>query len=87
MDIQKYLPKGTSAGTIARLDEIELGRILIHAFAVEDGLRDKALRRNPSINTADVRKDFRHKLGELEGLAFLNWLKTSAQKQVNGGTP
>jgi len=86
MDIRDYLPPGGDAGTVARMEETGLGRILIHAFEVETVKRDKAYRRSPQINTTDVRQDIRHKLGEIDGLAFLSDLRQAALKASPGAT-
>ena len=82
MDIQKYLPPGSNPGDLAHMDETEIGRILKHAVNVEiERIRAKP----PQIDTTDSRLDFRHDLGEIKGLGFLDKLRQEAIKHVTGG--
>ena len=84
MDLAKYMPNGASALTLATMDATELGKILIYAFDVETRKRTREYQARPRANTEEIRKDIRHKLGEVDGLAFLEELRTAAADHVSG---
>ena len=84
MDVQKYIPAGSSVHTLATMQQTEVGRIVLHALRVEAERRNRVTRSNPRINTEAVRDDIRHKLGEIEGLEWLERLQKAAMKALSG---
>ena len=85
MDARKYIPAGSSVSTLASLEHTEVGRIIIHALRVESERRSEAIQRRPMVNTEDVREDVRHKLGEIDGLKWLERLHRAAKDAESGG--
>ena len=65
--------------TLARMETSEVGRILLFSIERETALRDRALHRRPRYDSENIREDARHKLGEIDGLEFLNKLHRAAQ--------
>lgn len=84
MDARKYIPTGSAVTTLASMEQTEVGRIVLHALRVESERRTKAMKRGPRVNTEDMREDVRHKLGEIEGLEWLERLKAAAVEMVSG---
>lgn len=84
MKVTDYLPTGASVQTIATMETTEVGRTILHALRVEKAKRDRFLHRNPKANTENMRDDIRHKLGEIDGLEFIERLRNAAQEVVSG---
>jgi hypothetical protein len=84
MDVQKYIPAGSSVQTLATMEQTEVGRTVLHAIRVEAERRNRAMRRQPQINTEAVREDIRHKLGEIEGIEWLERLQRAAMEVLSG---
>ena len=84
MDVQKYIPAGSSVHTLATMQQTEVGRIVLHALRTEAERRNRVTRANPRINTEAVRDDIRHKLGEIEGLEWLERLQKAAAESLSG---
>ncbi len=81
--IDKYIPVGRSVSDLARAEEVELGKILVHAFQVRAKERETEYKANPKVNTEKMKHDIRYKIGEVEGLEFLSWLIEEAKKSVS----
>lgn len=62
------------------MEATEVGRIVLHALRVERERRTLKMRKSPKIGCEDAKEDMRHKLGELDGLGFLEALKNAAQE-------
>ena len=84
MDVQRYIPAGSSVHTLATMQQTEVGRTVLHALRVEAERRNRVTRSNPRINTEAVRDDIRHKLGEIEGLEWLEMLQRAATESLGG---
>ena len=84
MDVQKYISDGASVNTLATADQTEVGRTILHALGVEIRRRNRMSRKNPRVNTENIRDDIRHKLGEIDGLEWLGRLVTAARDTVSG---
>jgi hypothetical protein len=84
VDVQQYIPAGSSVQTLATMQQTEVGRAVLHALRVEAEKRNREMRLNPRINTEAVREDIRHKLGEIKGLEWLERLQRAAMEALSG---
>ena len=84
MDVKRYIPVGTSVHTLATMQQTEVGRAVLHALRVEAERRNRVMRASPRINVEAVRDDIRHKLGEIEGLEWLEMLQRAAMESLGG---
>ena len=81
--IDKYIPVGRSVSDLARAEDVELGKILRHAFDVRAKERETEYKTTPRIGTEKMKQDIRYKIGEVEGLEFYDWLIREAKKKVS----
>jgi hypothetical protein len=84
MKVEAYVKGGFSVATLAKADETDLGRMIIHATAVEQARIRRQYQRTPKVNCEDVTEDIRYKLGQDAAIGFVVGLFEAAKKSSGG---
>jgi hypothetical protein len=82
LDLEKYVTEEADLIELARGSQTGVARIYREVLSAVLDSETRELRRNPKIGPEDVKKDFRYKLGLLEGIEMVLGLEEQALELI-----